>query len=72
MLQFFRIINEQSDHMRGLINDLLDAGRIEAGTLSVVTEPAEVAALVDQARNTFLSGGGRQNVFIDLPPDLPE
>ena len=30
MLQFFRIINEQADHMRGLISDLLDAGRIEA------------------------------------------
>ena len=35
MLQFFRIIDEQADHMRGLIGDLLDAGRIETGTLSV-------------------------------------
>ena len=57
--------------MRGLINDLLDAGRIETGTLSVSTEPAEVASLVDQARNTFLSGGGRHTILIDLPPDLP-
>ena len=71
MFQFFRIINEQADHMRGLISDLLDAGCIEAGTLSVTTESTEVAVLVDQARNTFLSGGGRQNVFIDLPPNLP-
>ena len=57
--------------MRGLISDLLDAGRIEAGTLSVAPEPAEVAHLVDQARNTFLSGGGRTTVQIDLPADLP-
>ena len=71
MLQFFRIIDEQTDHMRGLISDLLDAGRIEAGTLSVAPEPAEAAGLVDQARNTFLSGGGRHTVRIDLPPDLP-
>ena len=71
MLQFFRIINEQADHMRGLIGDLLDAGRIETGTLSVSPEPSEVGALVDQARNTFLSGGGRHRVIIDLPPDLP-
>ena len=27
--------------------------------------------LVDQARNTFLSSGGRHAVRIDLPPDLP-
>ena len=71
MVQFFRIIDEQADHMRGLIGDLLDAGRIEAGTLSVVPEPAAVAGLVEQARHTFLSGGGRPAVRIDLPPDLP-
>ena len=71
MREFHRIIQEQAEHMRSLISDLLDAGRIEAGTLSVSPEPSEVAALVDRARNTFLSGGGRHTVFIDLPPDLP-
>ena len=69
--QFFRIIDEQANHMDGLIGDLLDAGRIDAGTLSVSPEPAEVAMLVDQARNTFLSGGGRHNILLDLSPDLP-
>ena len=71
MVQFFRIIDEQADHMRGLIGDLLDAGRIESGTLSVAPEPTDVAVLVDQARNTFISGGGRHTVRIDLAPDLP-
>ena len=69
--QFFRIIDEQADRMDSLIGDLLDAGRIDAGTLSVAPEPSEVAALVDLARGTFLSGGGRHTVRIDLPPDLP-
>ena len=69
--QFVRIIDEQADHMLGLISDLLDAGHIETGTLSVTPESSEVARLVDQARNTFLSGGGRHTVHIDLPLDLP-
>ena len=69
--QFFRIIDQQADHMHGLIDDLLDAGRLETGTLSVVPEPTEVTRLVDQARNTFLSAGGRPIVRIDLPLDLP-
>ena len=69
--QFFRIIDEQADRMDNLIGDLLDAGRIETGTLSVAPEPSDVAALVDQARGTFVSGGGRHTVRIDLPPDLP-
>ena len=71
MLQFFRIVDEQADHMRGLISDLLDAGRIDAGTLSVTLEAVEVSALVDQARNTFLNGGGGHAVAIDLPRELP-
>ena len=69
--QFFRIIEQQANHMRGLISDLLDAGHIEAGTLSVTPEAAGVAGLVDQARNTYLSGGGRHTLLIDLPPELP-
>ncbi len=69
--QFFRIIEEQADHMDGLVSDLLDVGRIEAGTLSVDAEPSDVAALVDRARTTFLSGGAGHAVRIDLPPDLP-
>ena len=47
--------------MDGLIGDLLDTGRIETGTLSVAPEPTQVAALVDQARSTFVSGGARHN-----------
>ena len=69
--QFFRIIDEQADRMSGLIGDLLDAGRIETGTLSVSPEPTEIGELVDQARTAFLSGGARHRVLIDLPPDLP-
>ena len=73
MREYFRVIDEQAHHMRGLINDLLDAGRIETGTLSVSPEAAEVAGLADQARTTFLSGaaGAGRPVRIDLPPDLP-
>ncbi len=71
LIQFFRIIDDQADYMRSLISDLLDAGHIETGTLTVSPEPAEVVDLVDQARKTFLTGGGRHAVEIDLPLDLP-
>ena len=71
MLQFFRVIDEQADHMHGLIANLLDQGRIEAGTLSVSPEPAQVAGLVDQARKILLSSGIRHTVSVDLPEDLP-
>ena len=69
--QFFRIIEDQADHMHDLVADLLDVARIETGTLPVTPEPAEVAVLVDRARSTFTSAGGRNNLAIDIPPDLP-
>ena len=69
--QFFRIIEEQADNMRDLINNLLDLSRIEAGTLSVVAEPTDVSAVIDQARNAFLSSGYRNSIEINVTPNLP-
>ena len=69
--QFFRIIEEQADHMRDLISNLLDLTRIEAGILSVTPESTEVSAVIERARNAFASGGHRSNVEVDLIGDLP-
>ena len=69
--QFFHIIEEQADNMRDLINNLLDLSRIEAGTLSVVPEPTDVSAVIDRARNAFLSGGYRNSIEINVAPSLP-
>ena len=71
MLQFFRIVDEQASLLRRLIGDLLDAGRVETGTLSVATRPVAVGVLVEAARNTFVAVGGRRAIRIDLAPDLP-
>ncbi len=71
MRQFFRIIVEQADRMRGLISDLLDVARIETGALPVEPAPANMADLVDEARNTFVSGGGRNDIHIELAAGLP-
>ena len=71
MRQFFRIVAAQADHMRRLVGDLLAAARLETGAPPVVPEPVAVAALVEPARQTFLSGGGRHAVRVELPPGLP-
>ncbi len=71
MLQFFKIIDEQTDRMRDLIGELLQVARIEAGTLSVRPEPLEPADLIDEAKKRFLSAGGRDNIAIELDQYLP-
>ena len=69
--QFFRIIEDQADHMNDLVSDLLDVARIETGTLPVSPEPAEAAVLVDRARNAFINEGGRNNLVVNIDPRLP-
>ena len=71
MRAFFRIIAEQAGHMRGLIADLLDAGRIESGTLSVSPERCAAADLVERARRAFATGPSARPVAVDLPRGLP-
>ena len=69
--QFFCIVEEQADAMRDLINDLLDMTRIEMGTLSVTSEPVDVASVIGQARNALLSAGHGHGIEIELAPNLP-
>ena len=69
--EFFRVINEQADHMHRLIGDLLDHGRMVTGTLSVSPEPVDVAGLVDLARSALLAGVANREITVDLPENLP-
>ena len=51
--QFFRIIDDQADHMRGLIDDLVDLTRLETGNLPLALERVDMSAVIDQAKNAY-------------------
>ena len=72
MLQYFRMIDEQSDNLRDLVNNLLDMTQIEAGALSVTLEPTYVETIVEEARMAFIRQGQRNPVEVELDPDLPQ
>ena len=69
--QFYRIIDQQSDHLLDIIKNLLDLTRIEAGVLSVDTQPTAVVDLVEEARRVFVSGGHPNSIEVELAPNLP-
>ena len=70
--QFLRVIDEQSNHMRNLISDLVDLTHIEAGTLSISPEPTEVEGLLHQARELHVQlGSPTSPIELDIPSDLP-
>ncbi len=69
---FFRTIDQQADLLSDLVSNLLDVTKIEAGALVVDPKPTDVNDLVEEAVDSFLRGGSRQPVQVDLPPDLPQ
>ena len=70
-LQFFRIIEEQADHMRDLINSLLDLTRAQSSTLSIAPQPNSVVSLIEEARNAFLSTGYKNSIEASSLTGLP-
>ncbi len=71
MRPFFRIIQDQTEHMRFLIGDLLDVARIETGALAVEPEPAELPSLVEEASARFRAGDAKNPLQVELAEDLP-
>ena len=69
--QFVRIMGDQADNMNALVSDLLDVARIETGALPVSPEPAEVAALVDRAKERLQECRRPEQPGIDVDPGLP-
>ena len=69
--QFHRIMDQQVDHLQRLIGDLLDVARVDSGTLSIEPGPTNLTDVIDESRNRFVSGGGRNGLVIETPPDLP-
>ena len=69
--QFLRIILDQTRSMRDLIGDLIEVARIETGTLPVSPKAAEVLLMADSACKVHLGPGGRNNLKLEIAPDLP-
>lgn len=70
-VQLLRIIDHQADIMRAQINSLVELTHIEAGTLPVSLESAEVHSLVDNASREFSRGLPSKIIEQTLPADLP-
>jgi signal transduction histidine kinase/CheY-like chemotaxis protein len=56
------------EHLLRLINDILDLSRIEAGGISISTEPVSVADVLDEVVRTLQPLAARQNVVVEMTP----
>jgi len=71
--EFLSIVQENSDRLVELINDMLDISRIESGRIHLKVEPLYVSDLVEGSVDTFravMSQSGR-TVDVHVPDELP-
>ncbi len=71
--EFLSIMDEQSDHLARLVNDILDVSRMDAGRVTMRRETVGVDELVREAVAQFKSTAGEKAIAIEtiLPPHLP-
>ncbi|RLC96261.1 MAG: hypothetical protein DRI40_03645 [Chloroflexi bacterium] len=71
--EFLTIINEESERLTRLINDLLDLSRIESGRMQWQTSKLSLQEVIDTAVNAIhaLSAQKQLDVSVDVQPDLP-
>ncbi|HZR97142.1 MAG TPA: ATP-binding protein [Chloroflexota bacterium] len=68
--EFLEIIDQESDRLRGLIEDLLDMTKIEAGVLLLDRQAVSVATLVAEAVKAVASHSPEHRFQASVPPDL--
>jgi PAS domain S-box-containing protein len=72
--EFLGIIDDQSERLAGLINDLLDASRIESGRFSIQKQPILIKDVIHGAAQELDSLAREKGIVIveDMPATLPE
>ena len=70
--QLLRIIDQQSDLMRGQVNSLVELTQISMGTLSISQEVAAVSDLLNQAIKEFYRAHAGSKIEIDVADGLPK
>jgi len=72
-VSFLRHILTSGQHLLGIINDILDLSKIEAGKMEVYAEKFEVRPVIESVC-TVMRGMGKEKVptfVINVAPDLP-
>jgi len=65
------VIEEEADHLSGMIDDLLDASRLQAGALKLNRSQIALDLLARQMADRFKTQSDRHDIEIDFPSDLP-
>ena len=65
-----RLISQQIDRLNRLVGDLLEASRLEAGSVELQTSQFDLSALLEEMRNRMQPLGDRHPIRINAPEKL--
>jgi two-component system, OmpR family, phosphate regulon sensor histidine kinase PhoR len=68
---FLKVIDEESDRLLFLINDLLNVSRIQAGKMKMHFMPTPPRAVVDEVLTISKIRSDKHEVVVEVAPDLP-
>jgi PAS domain S-box-containing protein len=65
------VIEEEADHLARLIDDLLDASRLQAGALDLVFSEVELEAICERLAERFMIQSPAHTISTSFPHDFP-
>jgi PAS domain S-box-containing protein len=66
-----QVIGEESDRLNGLIDNLLDASRIQAGGVRLEKSDINIPRLAQKVVDSFRHQTDKHTFTLDFPPDFP-
>jgi PAS domain S-box-containing protein len=69
--RYLRIIDEEADRLRELVEDLLDLSQVQAGVLMINPQEQALVTIVDRVKAQLYTLARSHELSIYLPEDLP-
>lgn len=66
-----QVIEEEADRLAGLIENLLDASRLQAGGMVLKRSDVDFAALAERLAKRMQTQTSQHKIIVDFPPDFP-
>lgn len=66
-----QVIEEEADHLAELIENLLDASRLEAGVLAISAADLALGHLAERIAERFRTQSDKHQFVVDFPEDFP-
>ncbi len=70
--EFLRIIDDEADRLRELIDNLLDSSRLVSGRMAMSFEPTRLSTLIRDSAERTLSAYPKMDLHYQIAEDLPQ